>query len=360
MYFDNQALPLLTTVKGMNNFVRTKIARPEVLTRGQLRKLSAAARDEHDRSRLRWTNGGLTINTPQLVTAVHEAEKIVLSNSGKNSGARGLLLNGESTMGKTTTLEAIVQRIASHYRKYNPAYIEEGLIPIMFIDVPPDATPKSMLREVCRFLGLPFVSHQTLDQMAHMVTDVLRSVDIQLVIVDEIHNLARNTPGNGGSADVLKMLSNQTGATFVYAGINVDRNGLLAGDRGRQIAGRFVRKEMAPFSRANEGDRADWNAVLTTFESGLPLADLPKGTLTSISDYLFERTAGSIGTLSYLLRQATIDAIRGSAQDGQPEVITRPLLDEITVDSAAEAWRSTAAIPDHKVGSKPSRARRSA
>ena len=37
---------------------------------------------------------------------------------------------------------------------------------------------------------------------------------------------------------MLKYFSERIPATFVYAGIDVERNGLLSGTRGEQIAGR--------------------------------------------------------------------------------------------------------------------------
>ena len=38
-------------------------------------------------------------------------------------------------------------------------------------------------------------------------------------------------------------------ATFVYAGIDIERAGLLAGPRGEQIAGRFAMIRTGPFPR---------------------------------------------------------------------------------------------------------------
>src|SRR5213076_1726702 len=41
------------------------------------------------------------------------------------------------------------------------------------------------------------------------------------------------------ASDTLKYFSERIPATFVYAGISLDRTGLLSGTRGEQIAGRF-------------------------------------------------------------------------------------------------------------------------
>ena len=48
-----------------------------------------------------------------------------------------------------------------------------------------------------------------------------------------------SAPRPGRPSDLLKYFSEHLPATFVYAGIDVERNGLLSGTRGEQIAGRF-------------------------------------------------------------------------------------------------------------------------
>ena len=44
-------------------------------------------------------------------------------------------------------------------------------------------------------------------------------------------------------------------ATFVYAGINVERDGLFSGVRGKQIAGRFTLIRTQPRSPATANGR---------------------------------------------------------------------------------------------------------
>jgi hypothetical protein len=120
-------------------------------------------------------------------------------------------------------------------------------------------------------------------------------------------------------------------ATFAYAGIEVEAQGLFAGVRGRQIAGRFTVIPAAPFAYGTTEQREQWRALIATLETLLRLHQHRPGTLTGLAEYLYQRSGGMIGSLSQLIRGAAILAI-----DDGSEQITRDLLDVVPVDYAAE------------------------
>ena len=124
-------------------------------------------------------------------------------------------------------------------------------------------------------------------------------------------------------------------ATFVYAGINVERSGLFTGVRGKQIAGRCVLVNTGPFPHHQE-----WAGLVAALEHALRLHHHPPGTLLSLEQYLHHRTGGMIGSLSHLIRAAALTAIL----DGT-EAITRDLLESIPVDHAAESDAAGRADP---------------
>ena len=96
-------------------------------------------------------------------------------------------------------------------------------------------------------------------------------------------------------------------ATFVYAGIDVEREGLLTGTRGQQIAGRFSMVRTGPFPRGPE-----WTALIAALETSLRLHHHTPGTLATLDTYLHQRT----------------------------ERITRTCLEQIEIDIAAESART--------------------
>jgi len=115
-------------------------------------------------------------------------------------------------------------------------------------------------------------------------------------------------------------------ATFVLAGINVERAGLLSGPRGEQIAGRYSMVRTGPFPRD-----AQWTTLVAAIEGSLRLHRHQPGTLPGLAGYLRERTGGMIGSLLWLVRSAAIQAVI----DGT-EKITRAYMKAITVDIASQ------------------------
>jgi len=86
------------------------------------------------------------------------------------------------------------------------------------------------------------------------------------VCVDELHNISLATKAGAEVSDTLKYFSERIPATFVYAGIDVERGGLFTGIRGRQIAGRFCLITTSPFPRTTE-----WEGLIATLEDALRL-----------------------------------------------------------------------------------------
>lgn len=111
-------------------------------------------------------------------------------------------------------------------------------------------------------------------------------------------------------------------ATFVYAGIDVERSGLFTGTRGRQLAGRCGVIHTSAFPDAHE-----WRQLVAAMEGTLRLHRHTPGTLVGEARYLHRRTGG---ILDHLIRAAAISAML----DGT-EHVTRALMDTVFIDYAA-------------------------
>ena len=57
---------------------------------------------------------------------------------------------------------------------------------MVYIIVPPDATPKNLAIEIAAFLGLPYSSHENPHFITHSVASVLRKVGCSMILVDEV------------------------------------------------------------------------------------------------------------------------------------------------------------------------------
>jgi hypothetical protein len=126
----------------------------------------------------------------------------------------------------------------------------------------------------------------------------------------------------------LKYFTEYLPATFVYAGIDVERCGVFTGTRGRQLAGRcgLICTGAFPY-------REEWIQLIAALEATLRLHHHEPGSLpVAQAKYLHQRTGGMIGRLTHLIRGAAIRAILG----GQ-EALNRALLDTVHIDHAAES-----------------------
>jgi hypothetical protein len=199
--------------------------------------------------------------------------------------------------------------------------------------------------EFARFLGLELGSRANLTDVTNAVCSVAAHTHVDLVLVDEIHNISLATRTGAEVSDQLKYFAERLPATFVYAGVEVEAQGLFAGARGRQIAGRFTVVTAAPFEYGTSAQRDAWHALVATLESTLRLHDHPPGTLAGMAEQLHRRTGGMIGSLSQLVRGAAILAIETGT-----EQITEDLLGMVPIDYAAQRASAPTRAPSRRLG----------
>jgi hypothetical protein len=314
----------LTVLVGWRRFTDEEPAPPELLPGQQWRQLSDAGRLVYDEARLNHHSRLLVVATPVIRQVITEGRRLSYLNRNADSGRCGLILSGPARTGKTTAITQLGKTLEVIHRQRHPRSGSD--IPVIYITVPPAATAKMIAIEFARFLGLPVIRRANLTDVIESVCGVCTDTRTGLIAVDEIHNVSLATRAGAEASDMLKYFSERIPATFVYAGIDVERAGLLSGTRGEQIAGRFGMIRTTAFPR---GDY--WTALISALEDSLRLHRHQPGALTGLEEYLHRRTGGMIGSLLRLIRGAAIQAVL----DGT-EKITRATLDSIGVDIASE------------------------
>ncbi|MGW4051129.1 hypothetical protein ACWENA_09895 [Streptomyces sp. NPDC004779] len=91
---------------------------------------------------------------------------------------------------------------------------------------------------------------------------------------------------------------------------------------------------MTPFRHKTPQAQAAWQALVATLENALRLHAHRPDAFLRLAPYLHDRTAGMIGSLSHLVREAALDAIL----DGT-ERITRAGLEAVDLDESVE-WQN--------------------
>lgn len=317
---EEQAAPIATK-EGWRHLVEVDSTRPEMLTRKQLGALSPAEREDYADSRKRFMLQSAIVATPQLSTIMAAARERLLMNSYQLHSRPGLIVSGEPTLGKTTTVARVGRDHERRRRAQGHPAGAPDKSPVVYVEVPPACGPKDMLIQFAEFFALPRSARLSTSGLMAMVSQQLTKARTELVIVDEIHNLNLSFRLAVEASDALKQLSDLSPATFIYAGVNVDQSGLFSGLRGKQIAGRFETHYVTAFSSSTRKARDEWDRLLLDFETSLCLISQKPGEILRFGAALFARTDGSIGQLADVLHRCAFAAMEDGSERLSPKLL---------------------------------------
>lgn len=317
----------LTTLAGRRCFAGEVPAVPELPAEEARAGLQDDKRLAYDEDRLNHHSRLLVIETAVIRKVITEGRRLSCPNRHAISGRCGLIMSGPAGTGKTTAVTQPGKMTEVTHRKRHPG--SGGDIPVTYITAPPAATATMIAVEFARFPGPPAARRPNITGITEAACGVCLDARASLACVDEIRNLNLATRTGAEASGTLKYFSERIPAAFAYAGISIERAGLLSGTRGEQIAGRFAMIRAGPFPRD-----AQRTSLIAAPEHSLRLHRHVPGTLPGLDLCLHQRTGGSTGTLPRLIRSAAIQAIL----DGS-ERITTQTPESIKVDAAAETAR---------------------
>ena len=259
----------LTTLPGWRQFVAAVPSIPHLLAEQDWLSLEDGKRAAHDEERLEHHSRLVVVQTPVIGRIVKRGGDLIRMNRLAHYGRSGLMVSGPARTGKTTAVTQLGKTAEVMHRHRHPRSRDD--IPVIYITVPPAATGKMIAMELARFLGLPVPRRANITDVIESVCGICLDTRVTMIIVDELHNLDMTTRAGAEASDTLKYFSERLPATFVYAGIGLDRGALLAGPRGDQVAGRFT---LIPASAFTPGQ--EWAALIAALE-GSPAALPPQG-----------------------------------------------------------------------------------
>lgn len=303
----------ISTKEGWSRFVSDDPPRPPKISHADREAQSVDERRRYDDNRRQFMAAGI-VRTPAFDKILLSASSRLRMNEFKYTGKLGLIVSGEPSLGKTTTVTQIGKLHTLRRQHQDHPAGQPGCIPVVYITVPPACGPKAMIAEFAEFFGLPTNGRISQSTLLNTVSQVMARVRTELVIVDEIHNLNVNYRMSADASDALKQLSEKCAATFIYAGVNVESCGLLDGARGQQISSRFELHRVAPFSDRSTKHRKEWEAILLDLEETLCLTKQCDGDILAHSARLFADTGGSIGRLVDTLHFAALTAIDNGSE----------------------------------------------
>jgi hypothetical protein len=340
-------------------------ARPVMPSFADYRRLSESEREDFDEQRLDYHSALVIVRTEHMKQLHHHMHRRMRVNARQTPGARrGIVLDGPATIGKSTLVKIFAADVERRLRQRHPErfathsepYVVEGYIvdytPIVYLNIPAQATPKDLSVLLADYLGHPHAAKATRSEITTAVLDAMRLCGTELVIIDDVHFLDLSAREGKVVNDHLKYLANHTAATFIYTGADLNTSGLFlegtASARATQTSGRNSLHKMRPFAITSTEGQLEWASVIKAMEQALALHHHEPGSLTQLWRYLHERTGGSISGLSDLVRESAIEAILNG-----DEAITRKLMDTIEISEHAQhLYRRTRARhhPQTKAG----------
>ncbi|WP_189820437.1 ATP-binding protein [Streptomyces olivaceoviridis] len=283
--------------------------------------------------RLAYHSQFVTVRTPAVDVLAKQVRTLMLLVRHQQVTARpSLIVTGPAGAGKTTALFQVGRacHLARIRRQGEMATAVGGQVPVAYVLVPPAASAKTLALEFARYLGIPATARMSQASIVNSVCHACTAASVQLVVIDEIHRLNPRTATGAQSADLLKDLTERIGVTFVHAGIDVTATPLFTGVRGAQLAARASLVDCAPFP-TRDGEHEPFKDLVRALENALDLRHHRAGSLVRLAPYVHARTAGRIGSLTRLIKQAALAALT----DGT-ERITKTTLDAIRLDHLAE------------------------
>jgi Cdc6-like AAA superfamily ATPase len=127
---------------------------------------------------------------------------LTLLNRHAVSARRGLILSGPAGTGKTTAITQFGKTHQAIDRQRHRGV--DDRIPVIYITVPPAATPRMVAAEFARFLGLPFTTRANITDIIEAVCGVAVDARVSVVCVDEMHNISLATKAGAEVSDTLK------------------------------------------------------------------------------------------------------------------------------------------------------------
>lgn len=337
----------LAVKQGWDAFVHAAPRTPlELLSREEMARLSGEELEDYNDARAVWNANPTTVQTAQLTRAYGVMDQVMASNQRDSDRLRGaVVIDAAPALGKTTIATRYARDLHRKLLRRHGPRTPEGhqRLPVVYLPLSAGTTLKGLNQKLLRFYGHPAATKATRAELGALAVDCVQSCHTQLIIVDDLHFIDFKHRHGHEVSNHLRGLANEMPVTFCYVGVRLREKkffdeGLLGEDATyAQTSRRATRCEVAPFTLTTPAGARAWTSLLAALEAHVLLADKRRGMLTDHAKLLHRRTQGCIGSLTNLLDRVCYLAIATGT-----EIITRELIDQVTIDNAAELSARTA------------------
>jgi hypothetical protein len=239
-----------------------------------------------------------------------------------------LLIVGPTNNGKTM----ITEKFRRDHGGAASSDAQGDVIPVLRVQMPNAADPRRFYHSILATLGAPERPTDTLAKKEQQAVHLLRNTRVQLLIIDEIHNvLAGSAVQLNQMLNLLRYLGNELQIPLVAVGVKEALQAIHSDD---QLANRF---EPFPLPRWKHDE--ELHNLLASFERVLPLRRRSFLTNPVFVRRIVALSEGILGEIVTLLTRAAERAVRTGT-----ECIETAALDHIDYMPPSQRMSSAAAM----------------
>lgn len=335
----------LARKEGWQRFVNTP-ARipPEPLSRSEIEALGESAYEDYNQQRREWHANLGPVMTPQMAALHEDLWDIVDSNLQDGDKAKGAVaIDAFPGLGKTTSVLDFAKKFHRREIAAQGSETDAGHEhwPVCRVGLTGNTGMVDFNRAMLSFFAHPGVTRGNAAHSAHRALDNVLACETRLLIVDDLHFLRWRKSSGVEISNHFKYIANEFPVTLVYVGVGLAARGLFSEGISyedaviAQTGRRTTKLDMLPFTIDDDDGRREWRTLLLALEKRIVLADKRPGMLADdLSDYLFARSTGHIGSLMTLINRGCQRAVRTGT-----EVLSRDLMNQVKNDEASERAR---------------------
>ncbi|WP_242434266.1 AAA family ATPase [Streptomyces sp. CB01580] len=276
--------------------------------------------------------------TPQLAELHEDLWDILDSNQQDGDQAKGAVaVDAFPGLGKTAAVLAFARDFHRREIDEGGAFTAGGheRLPVCRVGLTGNTGMKDFNRAMLEFFGHPGRTTGTTAQFAQRALDCVLSCDVKLLIVDDLHFLRWRAAGGVEVSNHFKYVANEFPVTLLFVGVGLAKRGLFSEGESydnavlAQTGRRTTRLDMGSFELATDQGRDQWRRLLLGLEKRLVLHGTYRGMLADdLSDYLFIRSSGHIGSLMTLINRGCQRAVRTGTERLDEELLNRVKIDQ--------------------------------
>jgi Bacterial TniB protein len=343
----------LTRKEGFAAFAEApELPRPADMTMAELKALSSAAEVEHNLARRKFLANLRPIKTAQAEELVADLCDILDAGLDQpNWEAKGMAaVDAFPGLGKTTVGLSFAKRVHNDLIRQYGQFTEAGheRWPVIRVGMMGDTRVKDFNWAMLEFFAHAGRSSGSATSFLSRALDCAITCESRLLLVDDLQFLRLRSTRGTELANQFKSIANEFPVMILFIGYDLRKIGLYDDP---QLERRITPLELASFTIDDEAGRVQWRNFMLSLERRLVLANKYRGMLADdLSDHLYARCSGHIGSLMTLIRRGCLRAIRTGEERLTVELMTQVKLDRAAREQQAK-WEALLAAG--KTTSKP-------